>query len=118
MADDSFNGATLTLATVAIGPLLSINVTDTAPKADCTSADDSARHFKGGVPELTVTCEVVGGVTAAVGDEGDLDVAWGDIGTSTLGSIAACEITSVSTSGSMDDKITSTVEFHTAALTA
>jgi hypothetical protein len=118
MADDSFNGATLTFATVAVGPMRSISVSDTAPKANCTSADDSAVHSKTGVPEMVVTVEVVGGVTLSPGDNGALAVAWSDIGTSTLGTLADAEVVSVSTNGSMDGEITSSVEFCKAAATS
>jgi hypothetical protein len=119
MADDSFNGATLTFATVAVGGLRSISVSDTAPKADCTAAEETTgRHFKTGIPELTITCEVIGGVTVAPGDTGALAIAWLDIGSSTLGTINPAEVVSVSTNGSMDGEITSTVEFCKSAETA
>jgi hypothetical protein len=118
MADDSFNGATLTFSTVAIGPLRSISVDDTAPEANTTGAGDAVATAKGGVPKLAITCEVVGGVTVSPGDIGDLDVAWVDIGSSTLGSIGDAEVGSVSTTGSMDGEITSTVTFFKTAPTS
>ncbi len=115
MADDAFNGAILQLATVDIGPLRSISVTETGAKADVTDSADSAKAYGVGIPDLTITCEVVGGVTVAVGDEGDLDVVWGDIGSSVLGEITLAQCVSVATQGSMDGEITSTVEFCTGA---
>ena len=118
MADDSFNGATLTFATVAVGPMRSISVDDTAPEANTTGADDSAATAKGGVPKLTITVEVVGGVTLSPGDIGALAVAWGDIGTSTLGTINPAEVGSVSMTGSMDGEVTSTVTFFQSAPTS
>ena len=118
MADDAFNGATITLSSVAIGPLRSISVTSSAAKADVTYSTSTAKAYDPGIPDITVTCEVVGGVTVAVGDAGVLDVDWNDIGTATLGTIAAATCVSVATNGSMDGEITTTVEFCTAAPTA
>ncbi len=118
MADDSFNGASITLASVDIGPLRSISFSEAGAKADVTDSDDAAKAYSVGIPDATVTCEVVGGVAVSVGDEGDLDVTWGDIGGSTGGSIAACQCVSIATQGSMDGEITSTVEFCTGAPTA
>ena len=118
MADDSFNGATLTFASVAVGPIRSISVSSTGPKADTSSADSTGKSYAVSVPDLTLTIEVLGGVTVAVQDTGTLAVAWTDIGSSTLGSITNAQCVSVSTQGSMDGEITSTVEFCTAAPTA
>ena len=118
MADDAFNGATITLASVTIGPLRSISVTNSAAKADVTYSTSTAKAYDPGIPDMTVTCEIVGGAAVAVGDTGDLDIAWNDIGGSTLGSIASAACVSVATNGSMDGEITTTVEFCTAAPTA
>ena len=115
MADDAFNGASLTFATVAVGPLRSISTTSVGAKADVTDSADSVKAYGIGIADLTVTMEVVGGVSVAVGDQGTLAVAWADIGSSTLGSIANAAIVSVATNGSMDGEITSTIEFTTAA---
>jgi len=118
MADDSFNASTLTFASVAVGPIRSINVSESGAKADCTDSSDSAKGYAVGIPDATVTVEVVGGVTVAVQDKGTLSVGWADIGTSTLGTITNAQVVSVSTQGSMDGEITSTVEFCTAAAVA
>ncbi len=116
--DDAFNGATLTFASVAVGPIRSISFSETGAKADVTDSDDSAKAYAVGIPDATVTVEVVGGVTVSVGDKGTLAVAWLDIGSATSGSIATAQVVSVATQGSMDGEITSTVEFCTAAPTA
>jgi hypothetical protein len=118
MADDSFNGASIKLATVDVGPLRSISFSEAGAKADVTDSDDTAKAYAVGIADATVTCEVVGGVSVSVGDTGDLDVTWGDIGASTSGSIASAQVVSIATNGSMDGEITSTVEFCTAAPTA
>lgn len=118
MADDSFNGATATLATVAIGPIRSISVTTVGAKADTTASEAAVTAKSYAVStkvDTTLTIEILGGVTVAVADTGDLDITWGDIGGSVLGSIANAQVVSVSTSGSMDGEITSSVEFTTAA---
>jgi hypothetical protein len=118
MADDSFNGASLTFATVAVGPIRSISFSEVGAKADVTDSDDSAKAYDVGIPDATVTIEVVGGVSVSVGDTGTLTIAWGDIGTATSGTIAQAQVVSIATNGSMDSEITSTVEFCTAAPTA
>lgn len=116
--NDGFNGATLTFATVAVGPLRSINTTDVGAKADTTGSDDSVKTYDVGIPDVSVTCEVMGTVTVAVGDIGALAVAWLDIDSGTDGTIASAQVVSVNTTGSMDGEITSTVEFTTAAPTS
>lgn len=115
MADDSFNGATLTLATVAVGPIRSINYSDVGAKANVTDSSDTENVYAVGIREVTVSVEVVGGVTVAPGDKGALAVAWGDIGSYTGGTIASAVVVSVSTSGSMNGEILTTVEFCPAA---
>ena len=97
-------GASLTLITAAVA-------------ADVTDSDDTLKGFATGIPELSVTCEVVGGVTLSVGDLGAVAVAWGDIGASTDGTIAAAQVESVSTQGNMDGEVTSSVTFCNAAPT-
>ncbi len=118
MADDSFNGASITFASASIGPLRSISFSEAGAKADVTDSDDAAKAYAVGIPDATVTVEVVGGVTASVGDLGTLTVAWVDIGSSTSGTITDATIVSIATQGSMDGEITSTVEFCTAAPTS
>lgn len=118
MADDGFNGATIKLDSVDIGPLRSIATNVVAPEAVTTASSDSDATSAGGVPKTTVSCEVVGGVSVAVNDTGALAIAWGDIGSSTLGTIATARVSSVSTQGNMDGEITSTVEFVFAAPTS
>ncbi len=118
MADDAFNGATATFSTVSLGPLRSISSSASGAKADVTGAGDTNKAWSVGSADLTVTVEVVGGVTVAVGDIGTLAIAWADIGSSTDGSIDNAQVSSVSSDGSMDGETTSTVEFVRAAPTA
>jgi hypothetical protein len=118
MADDGFNGATLLLDSVALGPILSINASDSAPEVDTTGSADSAATSAGGVPKLTISVEILGGTTASPNDTGALAVAWLDIGTSTLGTETTARVSSVSTSGSKDQPTTTTIEFVKAAPTA
>ena len=118
MADDTFNGATCTFASVSVGSILSMNYAETAAKADTTGSGDSVKTFGAGIPEVSLSVEIVGGTDLAIGDTGALAVTWGDIGSSTDGSIAAAEVGGVSTTGAMDGTTTSTIEFHTAAPTS
>ena len=118
MATDTFNGASLTFASATVGPLRSITSNEAGAKADTTGSADSVKTYGIGIPDASVTCEVLGGTTLSVGDEGALAVAWGDIGGSTDGTIAAATVVSVSTTGAMDGEITSTIEFCTSAPTS
>ncbi|HUT92366.1 MAG TPA: hypothetical protein VMY37_22920 [Thermoguttaceae bacterium] len=118
MADDGFNGATVTFASAAIGKLRSINYSETAAKADVTSSVSTTKAYAAGIPDVTLSVEVVGSTTLGSGDKGALAVAWGDIGAGTDGTIAAAQVVTVTTQGAMDGEVTSTIEFCTAAPTA
>lgn len=118
MADDTFNGASLTFATVSAGSIRSINTNQVGAKADVTGSGDSEKSYGVGIPDLTVTVEIVGGTDIAVGDKGTVAIDWGDIGGSTLGSLTDGQVVSVATTGSMDGEILTTIEFCQAAPTS
>jgi len=106
MADDGFNGSTITFATGAETPLLDINYTEAAAEVDVTGAGDSSHTYEAGIPDVTATFTIVGGNALSVGDEGAVAVAWND---GSAESLTNGVITNIVTSGSLDDKITSAV---------
>ena len=112
---DGFNGATIKWNTTDDQtPLLSISYDKTAAEIDVTGAADSNHTYITGIPDETITCEVVGqpttvdvGTTAAL-----VTITWGDETTETF---TTGECTSISKSGSIDDKHTSTITFKRAS---
>jgi len=86
-------------------PLLDISVSSTAAELDITGAADNAHTYESGIPDVTVTFTVLGFSDLAVGDTGTVALAgnW----TGTAGEVAGV-VTSVESSGSIDDVITTT----------
>lgn len=115
MADDGFNGATFTFASVAIGPLRSISTNSVGAEVPVTGSGDSEQAFAAGIPKKQTTVIIVGGTTLSAGDAGVSAVAWSDIGSSTDGSETTAQVVSVDTSGSMDSEILSTIVLNKAA---
>lgn len=108
MADDGFNGSTLTFAAASVGPLRDVRFSEAGGKADVTGSADSLKTYEGGIPDVSVSVTVVGGVTLSKGDKGAVAVTWND-GTSTP--ITNGMVDSVEMSGSMDSEILTTVTF-------
>ena len=117
MADDAFNGAVAcfpsTTSTDILGPLRAISFSESGAKADMTGASDASKTYKVGIPDTELSVTVVGGLatTLSVGATGALAITWLDAGASTGGTLAAAEIASISTDGSMDGETTSTLSF-------
>ena len=118
MADDGFNGATVSFASAALGPLRSISTNSVGAEVLVTGSGDTEQAFAGGIPKKQTTVIIVGGTSVAAGDLGALAIAWTDIGTSTDGTETTAQVVSVDTSGSMDSEILSTIVFDKAAPTS
>jgi len=103
MADDGFNGTTISFATVDQAPLRDISVSESGAEVDVTGSADTFKTYEAGIPDETVTFTHVGGSTIAIGDEGAVVVAWNDSGTD--GSLTNGVLVGKKTSGSMDGEI-------------
>jgi len=114
MANEGFNGTTATVLGSAQTPLVSITYDDSAAEIDVTGAGDLMHSYEAGLPNPTVTFQVVGGADIDVGDAGAVSIAWFDGVVTDAISAGVC--TAVSRSGSLDDKIVTdvTVRPHSA----
>lgn len=106
MANAGFNGTTITIAGAAETPLLSCTYDDSAAEVNITGCGDAIHTYEAGIPNPTITCEVVGANDAAVADEGALSIAWFDGTTDTIASVV---ITAVSRTGSLDSPLTTSI---------
>ena len=114
MADDGFNGSTMTFVAVTFGGLRSLEFSESGPKVNVTGSADSNTTYRTGVPDPQLVATFVGGLPAAgcaIGTQGALGITWED-GT-TDGTIANAIVVDRGSSGSMDGEITSTVTFAT-----
>ena len=117
MADDGFNGSTILFPTAAtvLGPLRSLEYSESGPKVNVTDSADGTTTYRTGVPDPQIVATFVGGLPAAgcdIGTQGFLAVAWND-GTAD-GEVTTPQkaiVVDRGTSGSMDGEITSTVTF-------
>ena len=103
MADDGFNGSTISFGTPDQSPLRDIPVSESGAEVDVTGCADTFKTYKSGIPDETVTFTIVGGSALAIGTEGAVTVAWNDGGTD--GTLTNGVIVGKETSGSMDGEI-------------
>lgn len=107
MADNGFNGSTITIASVPVGDeLLSIDYTKEGAKVQVTGSGAATKLFVAGIPEEGVTFTVTGGTALDVGDTGAVTIEFND-GTSV--SLTNSVVTSISISGSEDSPLVSSV---------
>lgn len=103
----SFNGTTASVAGSARTPLVSVTFTDAAAEIDITDADAGTGHlYEAGISNPSCTIELVGNPSIAVGATGATTITWTDATTNTM---TDSVVTNVETSGSLDDKITTSV---------
>ena len=106
MADAGFNGSTISIGGSAQTPLRSIDYDDPDNAVDLTGAGDAGHAYVNGLPDITTTFELVGRTTVAKGDTGSVSIAWYDGQSDT---IASAVVTGVTSSGSLDSEILSTI---------
>tara|TARA_R100001086_G_scaffold238110_2_gene162636 strand:+ start:4913 stop:5251 length:339 start_codon:yes stop_codon:yes gene_type:complete len=112
MADQGFNGTTVNWGGL-VGDLVSVDFSDSAEGVDITSSTDPNHIYVAGINDPECTIEVVGGFsTAAVGTSNTLTVTWNDTTTTDTFTAVLLEISS---SGSVDDKISTTLTFKPSA---
>ena len=109
MADDGFNGSTISFGGADQTPLLSISVEDSVAEVPVSGAADSAHTYEGGISNPSTTWEVAGDTTLSKGDAGAIVVAWNDVDAGAHGSITSAIITSISKTGSLDSPISSSI---------
>ena len=107
MADDGFNGSTISFAAADQTPLLSITTVNGVGEVPVGGAGDTGHTYEGGIPTKSTTWDVTGNTTLSKGDEGAVVVAWNDGGAH--GSIAAAVIQSVRKTGSLDSPISCSI---------
>lgn len=111
MPDDGFNLATATYKGTAL-EVTSITVNRNAALIDVGHTGDTTIDWAIGRSDVEISVETTGGV-------GDLDVAdtagtlqivWNDVGAQT-DTLTSAVISNVTTSGSLDDKVTGSITF-------
>lgn len=107
MADDGFNGSTISFASGDMVPLRDIRYADACAKVDISGAADGIKTYVGGLPDPEITFEIVGGSTIVAGDTGAIVIAFNDGGGPTGALAATWLVTSVDTGGSIDSELTS-----------
>ena len=113
MADDGFNGSTITFAGATLGPLRSLEFSESGPKVNVTGSADSNTTYRAGIADPQLVATFVGGLPTTgldIGDLAALTIAWND-GTADGTLAANAIVVDRGTSGSMDGEITSTVTF-------
>ena len=116
MADQGFNNSSVTFpdTSTAIGHLQSVDFSTGGEYIDLTDAIDATHVGTTGINDPECSIEVNSVTATARGTTGALAVTWRDGGSD---AIAAAIVTEVSSSGSVDDKITSTLTFKPYSLT-
>ncbi len=109
MANDGFNGSTISFAGSGQTPLRDINYDASVAEVDVSGAGDTETTYVAGQLNRTFTCQIVGGTTIAPGDKGTVAIVWYD-GTSV--SITNCCCFSVVTSGSKDSEMLTDLRFR------
>jgi len=84
--------------------LVSMNYSASAAEIDDAGADDSDVLISPGLPDRTLTWEVMGGPTIAKGTTGSISAAWNDTGT--LGTFTRAVIVGIEAGGTLDDAVT------------
>ena len=100
--DVSFNGTMFDFNGAATG-IVSLSYDATCAEVDDSGANDSDVLISPGIPDRTVTLEVMGGSTMTIGA---ISIAWNDGGS--LGSGNSYQLMSVQDGGGIDDAITTT----------
>ena len=88
-------------------PLISLTWDESAAEVDVTGSGELWHSFEAGLPNITVTLQLVGSIDIDTGDTGAVSLAWFDGGVTDVISDAVC--TAVSRAGSLDGAITTDV---------
>ena len=110
MASDAANSTTLKFpdTSTSVG-VRSISYVQGGAEIQKTILSDTQHTYLVGMPDPSITCEVVGTSDYTAGATGSLTVAWNDGSTDTLGTAI---VTSIETSGEIDGLITTSLTFR------
>lgn len=108
MANDGFNGSTINFNSIVLAPLRSIDNSTSAAKVKVSGAGDTKHTYVGGLPDDTITCEIVGTCNQAVGTVNALTINWFDATNTNCGNAVVIKNQA---KGSMDGEITTSLEF-------
>ena len=106
MADDGFNGTTLTVVGTSATGIRDISISKSGAKVQLSGAEANQKEYGTGVPDVEVSITVVGVLAVDVGDVGATTITWND---GSSDSLTNSIVVSVDTSGSEDSEITTTV---------
>ena len=80
MADAGFNGSSVTLTATPISAIRSIRYQGRCAKVKTTGANASIKSYEPGLPDETLTIEVLGSTALTKGSTPSVTVAWNDGG--------------------------------------
>lgn len=106
MANDGFNGTTLTWGAGGETPLQSVNDNQTGAKVDVTGSTSPQHQYVAGLKDQDIDFTVVGNSTVQVGDTTSLTIAWFDGTTDALG---VWNCVGRAKSGAVDGTVTTTI---------
>ena len=107
MADDGFNGSTISFNSVDQVPLRSVTYDESAAAVEISGSADAQKLFVSGQPDKTITFEIVGTTTLTTADTAAaVSITWND---GTSDSFTTGVITNISTSGSEDGEILTSI---------
>ncbi len=107
--NEGFNGTTIEFASSGVTPLVSIDYQETAAAIDVTGNTDALHSYVAGIPDITVTCEVVGVSALVIGAAGALDINWNDGETEDVSDVILVD---KGRGGSLDDKLSTNLTFR------
>lgn len=107
--DCSFDGSTFSFNASPLTGIVSATYDASAAEVDDTGAEANAVLVTPGIPDETLTVQVLGGATLVKGAAGNTAVAWHDGGT--LGTFASAVVMEVRDGGNVDGDITTEYVF-------
>lgn len=108
MANEGFNGSTLTF-NGAVTPLVSVDYQETAAAINVTGNTDTMHSYVAGLPDITVTVEVVGISALLIGAASALAITWFDGETEAISDVILVD---KGRGGSLDDKLSTSLTFR------
>lgn len=113
MASDVANGSTLTFGS-SVGDVVSLSITKNGNPIDMTDLADTTMKYLNGIPDFEVQATVTGATSIDPGDAAAaLTLVWNDGQTDVSAVNYIC--TNVTTSGSVNTRIESTITFKPSA---
>jgi hypothetical protein len=107
---DTANGSVLTFGTAM--DVVNFSVNSSSAEIDVTRLSDAEHFYEAGLPDLSLTAEIVGEAELEVGDtDSTASVKFGDGSTTNLTKLV---VTSVEKTANLDERITTNVTFRRA----